>query len=100
MTVIRLDPVYANISPDAFKRYASHYLKCRNDFQSPDKFSPVPYFLLCRAIELALKARHLEHKTQKEVKKTFGHNLSEAYGALDPREKILNQSEEHTRAYT
>lgn len=88
--------IRANLSPDAFHRWATHYQKCRKDFQCPDPFSPVPYFLLCRAIELELKARHLKHMTQSNVKKNFGHDLGKAYGALDPAEKILNQSEEHT----
>lgn len=57
-----------NLSPDAFHLWATHYYKCEQDFVSPTKFSPVPYFLLCRAIELELKARHLEGKTQKQVR--------------------------------
>ena len=91
-----LGGIYANLSPDAFHRWATHYIKCRKDFQCPHPFSPVPYFLLCRAIELELKARHLKHKRQSVVKKKFGHNLVKAYTALDPNEKILTQSEEDT----
>ena len=86
----------ANLSPGAFHRWATHYRKCRKSFRCPDKFSPVPYFLLCRAIELEIKARHLRHMTQLEVKTKFGHDLAKAYEASDPAEKTLNQSEEHT----
>jgi hypothetical protein len=32
----------ANLSPDAFHRWPTHYYKCRHDFASPHKFSPVP----------------------------------------------------------
>jgi len=95
MPVIKVGSVHANLSPDAFHRWATHYLKCRKDFLCPDPFSPVPYFLLCRAIELELKARHLKHMTQSKVKKNFSHNLGKSYGSLDPTEKILNKSEEH-----
>ena len=70
--------------------------KCRNDFKSPDKFSPVPYFLLCRAIELEIKSRHLMNVTQIQVKNNFGHNLSQAYEALTPAEKTLTKDEETT----
>ena len=70
--IIRAGSINANISPDAFHRWATHYLKCRKDFQSPHKFSPVPYFLLCRAIELEIKARHLRNSTQSKVKKSYG----------------------------
>jgi hypothetical protein len=94
--IIRPGVLKLNLSPDAFHRYATHYLKCKRDFQCPDKFSPVPYFLLCRAIELEIKARHLKHVTQKQVKDKFWHKFAEAYDALEPAEQILNQEEERT----
>jgi hypothetical protein len=71
-------------------------VKCRNDFKSPDKFSPVPYFLLCRAIELEIKSRHLTNVPQIQVKNNFGHDLAKAYKALTPTEKTLTQDEETT----
>jgi hypothetical protein len=84
----------ANISPDAFHIYAMHYYKCKRDFTPPDDyFSPIPYFLLCRAIELEIKARHLKRLTQSEVKKRFRHHLLKAYEALDAQEQILSQNE-------
>jgi len=92
--VIGVGGIHANISPDAFHLWATHYIKCKRDFKSPHKFSPVPYFLLCRAIELEIKARHLHKMTQKEVKRGFSHNLEKAYDALDPADKILNEGEE------
>jgi hypothetical protein len=52
-----------------------------------------PIFLLCRAIELEIKARHLKRLTQKEVKKRFRHHLLKAYKALDAQEQILSQNE-------
>lgn len=88
--------INANLAPDAFHRWATHYQKCRMDFQCPHGFSPVPYFLLCRAIELEIKARHLKRMTQVEVKDKFGHNLEKAYDALDSAEKSLTQIEEDT----
>jgi len=94
--ILRAGVLKLNLSPDAFHRYATHYLKCKRDFQCPDKFSPVPYFLLCRAIELEMKARHLKHATQKQVKDKYRHKFAEAYDALEPVEQILNQEEEHT----
>lgn len=94
--IVRPGAIKANLSPDAFHRWATHYLKCRKDFQCPHKFSPVPYFLLCRAIELEIKAKHLKNMTQKQVKDKFWHDLTKAYDALDPAEKTLNQSEEDT----
>lgn len=92
--IIRPGVLKVNISPDAFHRWATHYLKCRKDFQCPHPFSPVPYFLLCRAIELEIKAKHLKNMTQEQVKGEFGHHLVEAYNTLAPAEKTLNRSEE------
>jgi hypothetical protein len=87
-------PIDANLSPDAFHIYATHYYKCKQDFKPPDKyFSPIPYFLLCRAIELEFKARHLKGLSRSKVKDKFGHNLLKAYNELDAREQILSQSE-------
>jgi hypothetical protein len=83
----------ANLSPDAFHRWATHYYKCRHDFASPHKFSPVPYFLLCRAIELERKSRHLQGKRQLEVKRAYGHHLTKAYAGLPPLEHILTPEE-------
>jgi len=85
--------INANLAPDAFHRWAQHYYKCKQDFASPQRFSPVPYFLLCRAIELELKARHLNMMTQEEVKSAFGHDLMRAYDALPPPQKQLDSAE-------
>jgi hypothetical protein len=75
----------------AFHRWATHYYKCRQDFQCLHPFSPVPYFLLCRAIELVLKSKHLEDKRQPEVKNEFGHNLVKAYRALPVEAQQLSE---------
>jgi hypothetical protein len=84
---------FINFSALAFRRWAVHYYKCRHDFVTPHKFSPVPYFLLCRAIELELKARHLEKKRQPEIRRTFRHRIKSAYLALPKRQQILDTEE-------
>lgn len=85
--------INANLSPDAFHRWATHYYKCKQDFRSPPKFSPVPYFLLCRAIELEIKSIHLRVKKQEEVKDEFQHRILDAYEALSEEHKILDDNE-------
>jgi hypothetical protein len=91
---IDMQELKANLSPDAFHIYAGHYYKCKQDFKPPDHYpSPVPFFLLCRAIELEIKARHLKRLTQDEVKDDFRHKLLKAYKALDVQEQILRQNE-------
>ena len=83
----------ANLSPDAFHMWATHYYKCKQDFRSPHRFSPVPYFLLCRVIELEIKSIHLQDKRQTEVKEDFGHDILKAYEALSEEYKILEDNE-------
>jgi len=43
--------------PDACPTDGPRSTTCVARLRSPHKFSPVPYFLLCRAIELELKSR-------------------------------------------
>ena len=82
----------ANLSPDAFHMWAEHFYQCRQDF-SVQGFSPIPFFLLCRAIELEIKSRFLKQQRQKQVKAKFGHDLMAAYDALGSSERILDPQE-------
>jgi hypothetical protein len=84
---------HVNLSPVGFHVWAEHYYKCRHDFKSPDVFSPVPYFLLCRTVELELKSKHLQHKNREHVKKSFGHDLLKLYESLNISQKILTEEE-------
>jgi hypothetical protein len=93
MAVLQPDSAFINLSPDVFRLWARHYYKCKQDFTSPDPVSPVPYFLLCRAIELAIKAKHLEVKNRQQVKVDFNHNIIKAYKALPPELRILTADE-------
>ena len=80
--ILHAETGHLNLSPYGFSRMAKHFLKCRQDFASPDGFSAVPYFLLCRAIELHLKALHLQTLRQKEVKELYWHDLERLYLGL------------------
>jgi hypothetical protein len=92
--LVQLDPIEWNTYPDALHIYARHYYKCKQDFKPPDDyFSPIPYFLLCRAIELEIKAKLTKRLPQSAVKKKFGHHLVKAYKALDAPEQVLSQSD-------
>jgi hypothetical protein len=86
-----------NFSAPSFHIWATQYYGCRQTFGGADPgypgFSPVPYFLLCRAIELELKSRHLEHQRQHEVKDLFGHYITRAYRALPPEQQTLAPAE-------
>jgi hypothetical protein len=91
--VLTAETGHINLSPTLFHKYARDYLDCERTFRAASAYSPVPYFLVCRAIELELKARHLESKSRAEVKKEFGHDLKKSYDALPTTEKVLNSGE-------
>ena len=94
--VPEVETAYINISPTGFHMWAEQYYQCRHDFKGSGHFSPVPYFLLSRAIELELKSRHLIQHPIEEVRKTFGHNLSKLYNALPADQMILSATQTHT----
>ncbi len=90
---LRAQPGQINFSPIGFLRVARDLLKCADSFKA-NTFSLVPYFLYSRAIELSLKALHLESSMQHHVKKTFEHNLVKSYDALPREAKILSASQQ------
>jgi hypothetical protein len=84
---------HINLSPVLFQLSARDYFKCYLAFEKSEKFSAVPFFLCCRAIELALKAKHLESKSRKEIKQLCSHNLMKSYSELDSEQHMLLEEE-------
>lgn len=82
-----------NMSPDLFHLHAQEYYRCKQSFTTTLTFSPVPYVLLGRAIELELKARHLRSNNRIFVRKRYGHKLKKLYDELGRGEKILDNEE-------
>jgi hypothetical protein len=67
-----------NISPMGFLVYAADFLNAHKSHNSEKPFSPVSYYLVCRSLELSLKAFLLAHGvTRQEIKyqSKLGHNL-------------------------
>src|ERR1041385_710401 len=87
--VLRAETGFINFSPTAFRLVARHFRQCADQF-TPSCFSIVPYFLYCRAIELDLKAQHLESRAQAQVKTDFGHDLLASYSALPVERRTLS----------
>ena len=92
--ILKAETGHIGLSPVLFRLSARDYFKCYLGFP-PGEFSVVPFFLCCRAIELALKAQHLESKTQKEVKQLYSHDLEKSYRDLDAEQQTLKPEEEH-----
>jgi hypothetical protein len=93
MGIVRAGGINANLAPDAFRKWAQHYYECKQTFRVADRFSPVPYFLLCRAIELHLKSQYLGAKSQEWLKDHFNHNLEAMYDQLPSASKMLSTEE-------
>jgi hypothetical protein len=84
---IKAKPVFINISPFGFFHYGKEFLDVTKGVEQSTGYSPVPYFLYCRSIELFLKAFLLvKGVTKKDLKsmKNYGHDL----------EKILKKAQE------
>ena len=75
--VIKPEPVVVRISPLGFHRYASEFLRAARSVSVDSSFSPVPYYLYCRSLELALKAFLLTKNVSiRELKsRDLGHDL-------------------------
>ena len=91
--IMKVEAAHINLSPEMFRMNSHDYFKAYLDFEKPGRFSPVPFFLCCRAIELAIKALHLESKSRKEVKDLYKHNLVKSYDSLDESQRILSTDE-------
>lgn len=77
-SVIRPNSGHIFITPFGFHLYATDFLTSAKNFPPSDRFSPVPYYCYCRAIELCLKAFLLGKGISKDDlknRKQFGHDL-------------------------
>ena len=75
--VIIPGPLRVNLSPLGFHYYASHFLAAARSAPPARGFSPVGYYLYCRALELVVKAFLLERGVPQSdlKKKSLGHDL-------------------------
>lgn len=75
---VTIDTIELNITPAAFKKYARDFLSAAKSFSpANDHFSPVPYYLYCHAMELAMKTFILVngYESLDWLKTKGGHNL-------------------------
>ena len=87
--VIKLGSIKINMTPFGFHKYASDYLDTANKWTGETHYSPVPYFLYCRTIELGLKGYLLaKGKKLDWVKDTLGHDLMK--GLKNARQNSLD----------
>lgn len=72
--------ITAHVGPFGMHRYASEFLQAALLFKAKHKgFTPVPYYLICRSIELSLKAFLLARGVDRTfLKKKLGHDITVA----------------------
>lgn len=98
MPLIRVTVPFSTFGPAGFLAYAKEFLKAARVAKVPvGRYSPVPFYLYCRSIELALKAFLLERGVAiAELKgRTLGHDLE----AVLSRAKTLGL-DNHVKATT
>jgi hypothetical protein len=91
--VIRPAAGFFNLSPMAFRLQARDHYKAFLSFPTPEEFSILRYYLCARAIELALKAHHLETTRRLRVKDRFSHRIMKLYEELPDDRKLLSADE-------
>lgn len=73
---LEVDSVVMHVDAWWLWRYAGDFLEALVSFRQPEgRFSPVPYYLACRSIELSLKAFLFPAGFKKRHRKQIGHNL-------------------------
>jgi hypothetical protein len=76
-TVVRVDGFW-------LRHYAGDFLAAAKYFRPPDnRFSPVPYYLICHSIELSLKSFLFTAGFRKADRRRLNHDLEKALQAAE-----------------
>lgn len=82
--VIQPHDVVAHIDGYWLRHYATDFFAAYQTFEAPkNRFSPVPYFLICRSIELSLKSFLFSAGFKKKDRKKLNHDLEKALGMAE-----------------
>jgi len=83
--MVEIPPVKVDLYPTAFMSYAQDFLaayRCYDPIESSSrarKFSPAQHYLVCRSIELSLKAfLLLEEQSERYIRLNIRHDLHKA----------------------
>ena len=91
--------IIANISPSGFYKYSKDFFNIGKLCEKRKKFSPVPYYLYCRSIELILKSFLLYKGISKsELKIKYSHDLIKILKKIELllNKNLLNSKEKKT----
>jgi hypothetical protein len=73
---IEAGPIQIRITPYGFHMYAQRFLRVAKTVKAEPTFSPVPYYLYCRALELVLKAYLLVQGLSEKQVTCLRHDLT------------------------
>jgi hypothetical protein len=83
---------HIKLSPQMSRLGARDYFRSFLRFEHR-KFAPVPFFVCCRAIELALKAMHVDGNGHHDDKLLYSHDLTGCYEGLDKNQQTPSPDE-------
>ena len=77
--ILQASDVVAHVDGYWLRHYAGDFLAAAQMFASPkNRFSPVPYYLICHSIELSLKSFLFSAGFKKKDRKKLNHDLENA----------------------
>lgn len=85
--------VQFNMSPLRLHGWAERYLQGYRELVQSSHDLSAPYLLLCRVIELELKAWHSQTTKRHVLKDIHRHDLMASYRALPAKHRILSSDE-------
>ncbi len=74
-TTIVVGTGHVHLTPIIYHSYAEQYLAACRTAEAAPGFSPVPYYLCCRSLELSVKAYLLKRGVTVNELKKLGHDL-------------------------
>ena len=81
---LQISNMVARVDGHWLRNYAGDFLNAAKDFTPPvNRFSPVPYYLVCHSIELSLKAFLFSTGFNKAARKSLNHSLENAINAAE-----------------
>jgi hypothetical protein len=73
---IKVHPLHVFMSPLAFIIYSKDFYSAYTSFSPENAFSPAAYYLICRSLELSMKAYLLANGVSRDqIKRSLGHDL-------------------------
>lgn len=84
--VLKVENIEVHVDGYWLRHYATDFLAAAESFEVPsNRFSPVPYYLICHSIELSLKSFLFSAGYKRKDRKKLNHDLEKALNAAEDR---------------